>query len=143
MRESTRPACTTTTQPPQIEVPDQKDGYDKQPLQTEARMAALQATIEAEVAAVVQSVLGQVPAPTQPLMEAGLDSLGAVELRNALGSRFAIELPATVTFDFPTIAALGAYLAAAVPHAGAAVADPAAIELASVSELSMQVNSGV
>ncbi len=50
----------------------------------------------------------------QPLMEAGVDSLGAVELRNALGTRFGIELPATVTLDFPSVSALSAHLAAVV-----------------------------
>jgi len=47
----------------------------------------------------------------QPLMEAGLDSLGAVELRNALTTKFGIELPATVTLDFPTINALAEHMA--------------------------------
>ncbi len=50
----------------------------------------------------------------QPLAEAGLDSLGALELRSALGARFGVELPATLAFDHPTIAALGAHLAAAL-----------------------------
>ena len=49
--------------------------------------------------------------PTQPLMEAGLDSLGAVELRTALGSALGQELPATVTFDYPSVAALSRFLA--------------------------------
>jgi len=56
-------------------------------------------------------VLGTAPALEQPLMEAGLDSLGAVELRNGLATLFAVELPATVTFDHPTAAALGTYIA--------------------------------
>ena len=44
-------------------------------------------------------------------MEAGLDSIGAVELRNAVSTRFGVELPATATFDYPTLRTLGAYLA--------------------------------
>lgn len=36
---------------------------------------------------------------------------GAVELRNSLGARFGIELPATVTFDYPTVATLAGFLA--------------------------------
>ena len=43
-------------------------------------------------------------------MEAGLDSLGAVELCNAIAARFSIAIPATVTFDYPTIRALAQYL---------------------------------
>ena len=44
-------------------------------------------------------------------MEAGLDSLGAVELRNSLASQFSVDSPATLTFDYPTVAALAEYFA--------------------------------
>jgi Phosphopantetheine attachment site len=44
-------------------------------------------------------------------LQAGLDSLGAAELRTALSSRFSIRLPATAAFDHPTAAALATIIA--------------------------------
>ena len=43
-------------------------------------------------------------------MEAGLDSLGAVELTACLVDTFQLQLPATALFDHPTIAALAQYI---------------------------------
>ena len=57
-----------------------------------------------------------------PLMEAGLDSIGAVKLRNAVSARFGMELPAMASFDYPTTHALAAHVAA---RAGPLFADRA------------------
>ena len=46
----------------------------------------------------------------QPLEEAGLDSLGAVELLTALGARFGVELRVRVFLDHPSLAALSHHL---------------------------------
>jgi len=62
----------------------------------------------------VGSVLGMPPGaaldPDRPLGELGLDSLLAVELKNVLGSEVERRLPATLTFDYPTLAALTDHL---------------------------------
>eukprot|EP00884_Botryococcus_braunii_P010940 jgi/Botrbrau1/19848/Bobra.0124s0084.1 len=55
---------------------------------------------------IAKQVLGVAVSDDQPLMEAGLDSLGAVELRNAISNAYRIHLPATILFDYPTLAAL-------------------------------------
>lgn len=41
--------------------------------------------------------------PDVPLMEQGLDSLAAVELRNATAAAFNVQLGATVALDYPTL----------------------------------------
>ena len=63
-----------------------------------------------ELQSLISGLVGT-PVPTdQPLMEAGLDSIGAVELRNSVSASFGVDLPATVTFDYPTIAALAQFV---------------------------------
>lgn len=63
----------------------------------------------------VVNVVGVAPSSFDaPLMESGLDSLGAVELRNSLASQFGVELPATVTIDYPSVAALAGFIGSAM-----------------------------
>jgi hypothetical protein len=51
--------------------------------------------------------------------------IGAVELRNAVSAKFGTELPATATFDHPTIAALAAFVATRLAPGQAAAVGPA------------------
>jgi acyl transferase domain-containing protein/NADPH:quinone reductase-like Zn-dependent oxidoreductase/acyl carrier protein len=46
----------------------------------------------------------------RPIRELGLDSLMAVELRNLLGRELDQKLPATLLFDYPTVAGLSQFL---------------------------------
>jgi acyl carrier protein len=79
--------------------------------------------------------------PKRPLHEFGLDSLMAVELRNALGRAVAGTLPATLLFDHPTVDALVSFLSTEVLGWAAAPADAApatssAVALESIEGLS-------
>ena len=70
------------------------------------RTTTLEMQLEARIYTIVENILGLHPGRQQPLMEAGLDSLGAVELQNLLCTEFNCDLPATTVFDFPNISAL-------------------------------------
>ena len=48
--------------------------------------------------------------PCCGIRQAGLDSLGAIDLRNAVSINFGVDLPATVAFDYPTVAMLAGFV---------------------------------
>ncbi|HVR07471.1 MAG TPA: SDR family NAD(P)-dependent oxidoreductase, partial [Thermoanaerobaculia bacterium] len=75
-------------------------------LPEERRLEAALEAVRAEVARVLSLGSSSAAAPDRPLKELGLDSLMAVELRNALGRRAGVTLPATLAFDHPTPAAM-------------------------------------
>ena len=58
--------------------------------------------------------------PDVPLMAAGLDLLGVVELRNAITAIFGVGLPATAALDLPTLDAMAARLAASLASSSGA-----------------------
>jgi len=58
----------------------------------------------------VEGVVGKKIGPNEPLMDSGLDSLGAVELSNAIAKAVGLELSSTFTIDYPTISAMVEYV---------------------------------
>ena len=64
-----------------------------------------------KIAGLLAGILGVEVSLDIPLAEAGLDSIGSVELRNAISQMLGTELPATIAFDYPTIASMARYIA--------------------------------
>ena len=82
--------------------------------------AERKAAVLAQVQDAVRGILGADIGSDEPLMAAGLDSLGAVELKNNLEARLGLQLPGTLVFDYPSVAALAGYLEMQLPAAAAA-----------------------
>jgi acyl carrier protein len=109
--------------------------------------AAMEDQVQAAVADAVEDLLGEQVSPDEPLMAAGLDSLGAVELRNKLQEDLQVNLPNTLVFDYPTQQALTSYIttqmlasAAAMAATAAAAASPMARGLALTNQRNNQTS---
>jgi NADPH:quinone reductase-like Zn-dependent oxidoreductase/acyl carrier protein len=88
------------------------------------------AFVDARLRDEAMKVLGLAPDtpldPSQPLRELGLDSLMAVELRNAIADALGRPLSSTLLFKYPTLEALSEFAAAQLVASPAASDTPAA-----------------
>jgi acyl carrier protein len=73
---------------------------------------ALRQQVHSVVKAAIVQVLGQSIGDEEPLMSAGLDSLGSVEFSNVLAQKLSVAMPGTLVFDYPSISAVTDFLAA-------------------------------
>jgi acyl carrier protein len=87
----------------------QQDGQQRGSAAYTATVASL-LEVQSELQAMLNASLGANILPEQTFMSAGIDSLGTVELRNAVANSFGVDLPATVAFDHPTITTLAAFV---------------------------------
>ena len=73
----------------------------------------------------------------RPLREFGLDSLVAIELRNALAGSLQCSLPPTLAFDYPTINTIAGHLEQRLfPVEAAAIEPVASQDLVTIRDLS-------
>ena len=89
-----------------------------------ATVPALQQELKASLAGALYMQESDIQVD-KPFIELGLDSIVGVEWVNDINKKYGIKLPATRLYDYPTIAALAAFLAPQV--ATQAVAAPAAV----------------
>ena len=79
-----------------------------------AAPAKRRALLDEQLKGLVSAILGlgdsRSLGPRQRLFDLGLDSLGAVELRNRLAAALGRTLRATLLFDYPTLQALGDHI---------------------------------
>jgi len=85
--------------------------------------------LRSQILEITTAVVGLEVEQEEPLMTAGLDSPGAVELRNELSKRIGIQLPGTLVFDYPTVGAVTGYIESRVAaQAGPSSPSPASGE---------------
>lgn len=114
------------------------------------RMEKLVELVRRQLAAVLRLDARRLPEPKARLMDLGLDSLMAVELRNRLTQALGLsrKLPATLVFDYPTAEAIARFLdkeyfapqkgPEAQPPAAAPQAQGAAAKIAELSDAEVE-----
>jgi len=83
----------------------------------EQRLGTLREYLKAEVGKVLEIDPGTPLNADEPLIEMGLDSLMALELKNSLQQCSGVKLPASFLFEYPTIADAANYLNAIISPA--------------------------
>ncbi|WP_304440464.1 beta-ketoacyl reductase, partial [Frankia sp. EI5c] len=96
-------------------------------LSVEEQDRLLIALVREEVAAVVGYEAAESVEVTRAFRDLGFDSLAAVELRNHLGRRTGLVLPATLLFDYPSPAEVAGHLRAELVGRSAAGAAASAV----------------
>ena len=105
------------------------------------RLELLRDLVREQVTRVLHLAAESAPSRHDRLMDLGMDSLMAVQLRNGLSQALGRTLPSTMMFDHPTIDAMAAYLArkvgesAPAASASATVAAPA-VDAAAIAAMS-------
>ena len=79
-----------------------------------------------QVAAEVRAMVGHSIHPEEPLMSAGLDSRGGMELRRALGDTLGLDLPVTLLYDYQSISAIVGYISSLIETQAQAQVGPSA-----------------
>jgi acyl carrier protein len=98
---ASQPAAAVTAPTPSV---DERMAIEAAPI---GRRAALIAALVTRIAAgVIGFAMDRQIDPRTPLIELGLDSLMAVDLRNQLGRALGHRFPATLLFDYPAIGSL-------------------------------------
>ncbi|MBM7172011.1 acyltransferase domain-containing protein [Streptomyces sp. G44] len=84
-----------------------------------ARSAGINAIVRTRLADVLRFESADDLEPDAELAALGMDSLNAVEIRSSLESAFRVTLPASITFDRPSVDLLTAYIEQLLSGAGA------------------------
>ena len=97
--------------------------------------------VRSQLAAVLGHPNPEAINPAQAFTEVGLDSLGAVELRNRLNQTSGLQLPTTAVFDHPNPTALARLLVAELSGIGAKGLSPLEEELKKVEQMLVAIEA--
>lgn len=78
-----------------------------------------------------------------PLMDKGLDSLGAVELRSSLETKLDMQLPATLVFDYPSVDAIIKYINSVATETIAGVTADDSVDIPSLPANHMSMSTAL